>query len=232
MKNKYILLVYILVYFIFNIVDFSANAGSYKLISTCPIDKKEATDIITALNFRKENSEKIFSSISCFGINEESIALGCSDGGREYINIYDEYCNYEYSYSFDSYGSFGLEFQNDTLLVYLLRENIVVSINKDIETIEVKSVVENDENQEYLDDFVYSKAKVCNGNKYYLSTGGLLFSPSYSQLIKVDENDNKEILFDFTKDNFINLFVFGAATLLFICIVLVLIYRNIKRKNL
>lgn len=113
----------------------------------------------------------------------------------------------------------------------MLRENIVISINKDITTIEVKSVEENDENQEYLDKFMFSKVKVCNGNKYYLSTGDLLFSPSYTQLVKVDENNNKEILFDFTKDNYINLFVIGTIVLLFVCILLLLIYSNIKRKS-
>lgn len=231
MKNKYILLIYIFIYFACNIINSSANASSYKLISTSPIGKEETTNIITSIDFRKENSEKIFSSISCFAINDESIALGFNDGDRKYINIYDDYCNYEYSYSFDNYGSFGIDFQNDTLLVYLLRENIVISINKDITTIEVKSVEENDEYQEYLDKFVCSKVKVCNGNKYYLSTGDLLFSPSYTQLVKVDENNNKEILFDFTKDNYINLFVIGTVVLLFVCIVLLLIYSNIKRKK-
>ena len=49
MKNKYILLIYIFIYFVFNIINSSANASSYKLISTSPIGKEETTNIGTMI---------------------------------------------------------------------------------------------------------------------------------------------------------------------------------------
>ncbi len=157
------------------------------------------------INIKNQNEEYHYHSIECFDVSDKGlIAVGISEDVKKHINVYDNNGIFKYGYSFEIYGTFGIEFDNDNIIIYTVRGDKAYLIDKNGNCLEICDILNNSENNSYWNNVVFARLKESGGNKYYLSKSQSLlgiFSPSYSQLIKRDSNGDKTVLLDASNEN-------------------------------
>ena len=210
------------------LVSFNVNAMTTGF-QTETISEERTEKILNNLDFSVEETEKSFNSISCFDISDnELIAIGVDDGYDKFINIYDENETFKYGYSFTDYGSFGFEFDNDNLIVYLVRSDLAVLLDREGKCLSIESILNTTDNNYYWNHSVFAKVKEHNDDKYYQTNGNgflRIFSPSYSQLIKVSPDGTKTIIFNKSTDySIVNL----LTIIVFILIMSIVIFKLVR----
>ena len=76
-------------------------------------------------------SEPQKNPIECFSVNENGeIAIGCSDSEQKTVCIYADNGKFQYGYSFECSGSFGIEFENNNLNIYFVRSDVAIAVNQ------------------------------------------------------------------------------------------------------
>ena len=91
--------------------------------------------------------------ISYFDVNENNgnIALCFEDSGRKKIGIYDSDGKFKYGYSFLESGSIGVEWDGNNIIIYSVRGDRAILIDKDAHLIDMKRIIINSQNNTYLD---------------------------------------------------------------------------------
>ena len=139
------------------------------------------------------------SSIVCFDVNEDHmIAVGLASSGNERtICVYSQDGAFQYGYKFLSYGSFGLEWDGDNLLIYFVRSDVALEVAPTGEVITVQEITNTKENNSYWQHFVEAKKRTVGDKEYWLQNdmGPLnLIAFSYSQLVVRDDGGTRIII--------------------------------------
>jgi len=153
-------------------------------------DKTDKND----LNFRKTNREhKTY--LSAVGISANSsgdIAIGFVD---DYINVYDKYGNFKYSFAFNVEGRYLFEFdEQDDIMIFSVRDSAYYYFNSDAELIKTEKISNSEESESYYTNHS-SKRKVNN-----VDIDGINYSLKqvfgYIRLIKTDADGNETIIYE------------------------------------
>lgn len=179
------------------------------------------------INIKSKNEEYYFHSIECFDVSDKGlIAVGISEDIKKYINVYDNDGIFKYGYSFEIYGTFGIEFDNDNIIIYTVRGDKAYLIDKKGNCLEICDILNNSENNSYWNNVVFARLKESDGNKYYLSKNKSLlgiFSSSYSQLIKRDSNGDKTVLLDASNENNTYIIVISIMVIIVMCVLIMVV---------
>ena len=127
--------------------------------------------------------------ISYFDVNENNgnIALCFEDSGRKKIGIYDSDGKFKYGYLFLESGSIGVEWDGNNIIIYSVRGDRAILIDKDAHLIDMKRIIINSQNNTYWHDVVFSKEKQFGDEVYTLNN---------SKLVKKDINGKETIVID------------------------------------
>lgn len=174
--------------------------------------------------------------ISCFDVNSDgSILLGFYSTDPKKISVYDENGVFRYGYSFDCYGTFGVEWNGDNVTIYFVRSGIAATFDENAECLEVKKIENTIENNTYWNDVVFSSVKTVDDNKYQLKNdmGFLnLFASSYSKLVKIDADRQESTFYDVNNSYLLNLLCkFIMIIILFIGVILTFIWEYMRWKK-
>lgn len=148
------------------------------------------------------NTEVVDKDIVCFAVSSSGmIALGLDDGSEHRkINIYDSDGNYLYGYAFSINGRFGLEWEEDNIVICTVRGNTRAVFDKFGNCIKVSEIMNTPSNSEYWDKNIFSKRKVYENDNYVIRNPNKLLNfilyYNSSQLVKVDEFGNETIFYD------------------------------------
>lgn len=140
-------------------------------------------------------------AIQCFDVNEKGmIALGHElIGMSKMISVYDSDGNFKYGYSFDASGTFGVEWNGDYLNIYLVRGDLLVTVDCEANIIDMARVQDTKENNRYYNNYIDGCERLVGDTKYIIRNqmGILNFvQVSYSQLVKISEDGTETILHD------------------------------------
>lgn len=187
---------------ILSLVIVIGGINSYALTTGFSVDdisesEKENIDIDISL-VSEAPSDK---SISRFDVNENGmIALGHKlSGMSNMISVYDSDGNFKYGYSFDSYGTFGVEWDGDYLNIYFVRSDLLVTVDCEANIIGIAKVQNTKENNDYGNYCLYGTERVVGDTKYTIRNrmGVLNFiKSSHSQLVKTSADGTEIILYD------------------------------------
>ncbi|KAF0091858.1 MAG: Uncharacterized protein FD141_42 [Fusobacteria bacterium] len=179
-----------------------------------------------------ENDEEIKIPISCFDVSESGrIALGFNSDTKKYIYIYDQQGNFDYGYKFEDDGVFGLEWDNDNIIIHLVRSDIAILIDSDAKILDIKTISNNIENNSYWNHKIFTKKINFENNTYKLINGTNIFSSSpsgYKQLVKSDQSGNEKIIYEAQGKTNYNILLLAIGAI--IIIVMPLIVRKINKK--
>lgn len=169
-------------------------------LSLSVMDVEEKNTIIENLSLALTDKTPGLKAIQCFDVNNNgAIALGHEiDGKTKAISIYDSNGNFKYGYIFYSTGSFGIEWNSDCLNIYILRGDLLVTVDKSGTIVDVAYVEDTKENDCYINNYIFATKKTVNGITYCIKNDmGILnyVSTSYSQLVKITSSE-EVILYD------------------------------------
>ena len=172
-------------------------------------------------------------------LNEKgNIAVGSSDFLKRIIKIYSEDGAFQYGFEFETAGKFGLEWDNDNILIYNVRGNIVISVDSKGDVVAVDKIADTINNQLYWKNTVYATKRTNNNKTYEIRNdmGPLnIFSFNYSQLLITDQNGDVKIIYDVNSyqiTKYIIIIIIIISIIVFIIIPTIYkLYKDGKKKH-
>lgn len=140
-------------------------------------------------------------AIECFDVNENGmIAIGQNTlNGKKELCIYSSDGIFQYGYTFNCSGDFGVEWDKENLNIYFVRSDVIVSMDKEGKMTGIAETENTIENNRYLRDHLYSTERTANGTRYVVQNDmGILnwIAFSYSQLVAISPTGEKTLLYD------------------------------------
>ena len=214
----------------------STNASDVNTIfSAQSVRYEEQTKILGNLNFSVLEEEPTQKAFDCFDVQDDGrIAIGMSNGQNKIICIYDS-TEFQYGYSFESSGSFGVEWDADCINICLVRSDLIVSIAPEGKIKEVLEIEDTIDNSKHWRNTVFSTKKTVGSNQYEAKNQlGIfnLFASSYSQLIVTDATGSETIIYDATNTQLVKSIIVFTSIIIFISIVLYVIIKKWRSKLL
>ncbi len=176
--------------------------------------------------------------IDCFDVNEKGmIAVGFDasfSSKKRTICIYSSDGIFQYGYQFDDYGIFGVEWDEDRLIIYLVRSNIAVVVNKEGVVEEFAEIKNTAENHSYWRKSVFLTKRVVGDTEYALKNEmGIfnLFASGYSQMIVTNAEGKARVIFDVNAAYFTNMVAVFVGVLIFGGIVVFGVVREFMKQK-
>lgn len=199
------------------------------------LPKKDTETFLENFNISLITVEPERKAIKCFDVGETgTIAIGCSDSEDKTVCIYANGCEFQYGYSFKSTGSFGIELDENNLIIYLVRSDIALSVNSTGNIESVMKIKNTIENNTYWNQDVFATKRKSGDDEYSLANDmGILnmFASSYSQLIVTNKNGKKNIIYDVNSAQCLRMIVIVVCVSIFVSIALSILIRQFVRER-
>lgn len=184
--------------FLISIFPAAMNTG----FSTETLNTDTENILLNNLSISLITEEPINKPIVCFDVNDAGmIALGLRTHDKKTICVYNEN-GFQYGYEFNDSGSFGIEWDETNINIYLIRSDVIVSVNPLGKIEEVFKVQNTFENNSYQNHSIFSTKRIV-GNRIYTIQNDMgilnIFASSYSQLVVTESNDEEKIIYDINK---------------------------------
>ena len=170
--------------------------------------------------------------ISCFDVNENGlIAIGSNTMLEQIISVYSADGEFLYGYEFELDGMFGVEWDEDLIIIYTVCGDSAIAVDKTGKIVEILDIIDTPESDEYWDT-VFSTRRVVGQDKYTIRNDmGILnlFLSSYSQLLKTDVNGETTIIYDVNTFHLIKTIFIVLAIIIFVGIVTTLVVMNLVK---
>lgn len=211
---------------------FAMNTG----FSVETVDAVTAEDIMRRLDVVLLAVEPdIEKGFSCYDVNNAgNIALGFDLGERDVVLAYDSSGTFLYGLSLMDNGAFGLEWDEDHIIIFRVRSNIAIRFSNTGECTDIKQVSNTLDNRKYWNSEIFSNERLL-GNDTYLAENNclnikLLHWGTYNRLSKVLSSGERVVIFDYPQDLtivFVSI-LFAATTI--ITLLYIVIIRQKEQK--
>ena len=210
---------------------FAMNTG----FSTDNLQPDVYDKILSNTVFSLITEEPSKDGIKCFDVNDNGlIAIGIDGTFKKMVLVYSEDGLFKYGYEFDDSGTFGLEWDEENIIIYFSRSSVAILVDPSANILELKEIPETSENNSYWLYSVYSDSRKVNSNEYIVRKNlGLLniFCFSYTQLIKTDLDGNTTIIYDAKTECLVKILLMIAFIALFFSIALYRIKLRFKKEK-
>lgn len=225
--------VVILIFFLLivgrSITAFAINTG----FTTESMPVEDVSTFLSNINLSILTSEPPKKTIARFAVNEKGlIAIGHDSSNEKTIAIYTSSGEYQYGYTFNSSGSFGLEWDNDNLLIYFVRSDVAISVNAIGEIIDVLKIQNTAANNTYWNHSVFSTKQCVNNTQYAIQNNrGILnlVAPSYSQLIAISSSGEETVLYDASSAQLSSVLLSFGGLSLMVALAIFMFVRFLKK---
>lgn len=158
------------------------------------------------------------------------IALAFESTTNKLIKVYDADMKFQYAYSFNEPGTYGIEWDSQNVLICFVRGDYIVSVDPYGNIVELKRIKDTDNNDSNWYRNIFATGKKVDKEIYRLSNVGLLrfFGGSYSQLVKTDADGIETILYNENDQQLLNIVFAIIFILIFTAIVVFPIIKYIK----
>lgn len=191
---------------------------------TKPLSAEEKNAFIANSNIQLLDKEPTPRPIECFDVNDNHlIAIGQNTTNLKTICVYSNEGAFQYGYTFNCRGSFGLEWDGDNINIYFVRGDVIASVTPNGEVLEVCDVPNTTENNTYINHAIHSAQRIVDDTVYSIRNDiGLLkfFSSSYSKLVVTDAGGGETIIYDVSAKQLAKTIAILFGVALFVCIVI------------
>ena len=167
---------------------------------TNELSSEEKNMFISNVNVLSIDEEPEKKTITCFDVNSNHlIAIGQNSSDRKTICVYSGEGDFQYGYTFNCSGDFGVEWDEENLNIFFVRSSVIVSVTPKGEVLDAFEVQNTIENNSYVNHFIHATKTEIDNYEYYIRNNmGLLnlFAPSYSQIIVKDSTGAESIIYD------------------------------------
>lgn len=206
--------------------------------STVDLSKEDEENFRKNMSFSVLEEEQQEWAIVCFDVAENGdIAIGCSSGNDKKVYIYSSEGIYKRGYSFDTMGSYGVELEEDILLIYFVRSAIATALDSAGKIVELAKIENTIENNSYWNNTVNANKRIVADKEYKIKNNlGIfnIFASSYSQLVVTDQTGAEKIIYDVSafqlRQVIGNISIFVVFFCFVLCRVLWYFKKGIKNK--
>ena len=236
MKIRRIFSVLVIMIFVFL---WSGSVCAFAMNTEFSINEMESEDqknFLSNIDLHFVDVEPQKHAITCFDVNDKGLlAVGVNTLTKKYISVYGSDGTFQYGYTFNCNGSFGVEWDDTNLIIYFVRSDVAALFDSNGTNIELGRIENTIDNNSYWNHFVFSAQRYIGEDQYIMRNDmGILnaFAFSYSQVAKIDSIGNVAILYDASSAYMKQIVMLIIASILFIVIVIsVVIRRFIKIKR-
>lgn len=213
------------------IVALAMNTG----FSTEALSEKDKDTFLTNVNISVLRYEPSKKTIECFDVNENGlIAIGCDSSDNKTIGVYSSDGVFQYGYKFKYNGSFGVEWDGDSIIVYFVRSDVAAAVNPEGKVENILGIQNTIENNSYWNHFVFSTKRKVGDIEYVLRNDmGVfnVFASSYSQLVVTNSNGEESVIYDVNATHLLNIIVVFVGILLLGCLVAFGVVREFMKQK-
>lgn len=199
--------------------------------STQELSEKDYVTFTENFSIKLITEEPSKKAVSCFDVNEQGLlAIGCGNNENKTICIYND-GEFIYGYEFYSNGSFGIEWDNENLNIYFVRSDIIASVTKDGDIVEVRMVENTLDNNSYFNNYLLSTEKVINNTNYVIKNDLGLFDTitrAYSKVVLVSQEQVETVIYDASTNYVSKILITFIFILLFVLIVVLIVIRSFR----
>ena len=177
------------------------------------------------------------STITCFDVNDNGLIVVGSEGStKKSVSVYTSDGTFNYGYAFNCSGSFGVEWDDNNIIIYFVRSDVAALFDAAGTNLELKKIQDTTDNNSYWNHSVYSTQRTINEEQYSMRNNmGLLniFASSYSQLIKTNSDGNTVIIYDASSEyttRFVTIFIAVILFVAFIVLIIILQFKKLKKR--
>lgn len=194
--------------------------------------------IFERMNINKLNDFGCEHSIYGYDVNDKGeVALAFFDGLNDFrgIAVFDKDANYLYGFTFQTYGSFVVEWHSNGINIILHRSDTIVSLDNNLSCLGVGKIDYNQKNidlDRYLDT---SDTKYNEKDKYVLHDAGLFKNGSFyspQRLVRYCEDGSEVVIYAHSGSIFSNPIFIVLVSLLIISGIAVLSIRHYRMQYL
>ena len=198
MKQGCFFLLSVFIFVIFaNVMKVNAMHTGFK---TNELPSEEKNMFISNINILSIDEEPVKKTITCFDINSNQlIAIGQNTSDRKTICVYSNEGAFQYGYTFNCSGDFGVEWDEENLNIYFVRSSVIVSVTPKGEVLGAFEVQNTIENNSYVNHFVHATKKTMGNDEYFIRNDMGIFNwiaTSYSQIVTIDATGSESIIYD------------------------------------
>ena len=218
MKKKqfclFLIFIFIFVFFFNKIAVNAMNTG----FLTDALSKEEQNIFISNIDLCLIESEPAKNSVVCFDVNKNKmIAVGQKSSDRKTICVYSNDGTFQYGYTFNCSGDFGIEWDEDNLNVYFVRSSVLISVSPQGNVSDVLEIQNTIENNSYVNHFIHATERTIGNTTYLIRNNmGILnwIASSYSQVVVKDAAGTENVIYDTSSIQFINI----VFSIIFVCV--------------
>ena len=198
--------------------------------STEAMPDAEKDKFISNVNIMVLHSEPQKRGIKCFDVSDEGlIAIGTSNSEQKTISVYTIDGDFQYGYTFHSNGSFGVEWDGDNLIIYWVRSDVAVCVDREGEIMDAVRIQNTVENNTYWNHSVFANERTVGDYNYSLKDDGIF--GAYTQLAITNGDGEESILYEVSSEQFAEWIVIIIGIVLFVgAAVFVLVRETNKLK--
>lgn len=227
LKSKFIIVITLIAI----LLTTTSYTGAYAITTGFDVESiptEKVKELLDNINLNYENEEATYHSIKCFDISDGGlIAIGIDEDTEKHINIYNNNGTFQYGYSFENQGTYGIEFDKDNLIIYTVRGQMAYLLDNKGTCLEVFEICETSENNSYWQHKVYAKSKSIGNSKYILSKP-IIFSPTYTKLTKISSDGSEFVIIDVSTDFFVFVIIVIIIALIIMGISIIAIINYFK----
>ena len=172
-------------------------------------------------------------SIECFDVNEDGlIAIGTQKGETKIISICDSDGVFQYGFTCQDTGDFGLQWEKDEVLFYSVRSDLAFRVSASGDVKEIRKIANTIENNAHWHHVVFADERIVGADRYYLKDDmGILnyMGSSHAQLAVVHADSTEQILYDVNSELLVQRSAVIVFVLLFIGIVFYSLFKLFKK---
>ncbi|MDD7635688.1 MAG: hypothetical protein PUJ55_01975 [Clostridiales bacterium] len=208
---------------------FAINIG----FSTEPLPEDDIDTFLENVNISMLADEPEKKAIACFDVNENGeIVIGSRDSDNKTVCVYTSDGDFQYGYSFECSGSFGIELDKNILYIYFVRNDVAIAVNPMGEVESIRKIQDTSENNSYWNNSVLLTRRKVGDNEYILTNNMSVlnvFASTYSQLVTINKNGEESVIYDVGSTQFPNMVAIFIGAIVFIGLaVFVVIWQFIK----
>lgn len=175
------------------------NKTNHAYFTTEPLSEAEVQEHLSTYDFVALSSEVESTGIDCFDVGENGwVALGFSS--PDVICVYNQAGTFLYGYTFNCDGSFGVEIKGESLIVYITRGDVAVTLDRTGECLGVVGIPDTRHNNTKWNEVLHCTKRVVNGRIYELEKDWFL-STEYSKLVVSDGEGETHIFYNCATGN-------------------------------
>lgn len=197
------------------------------------IEINEQKKIISKLDITQIEKAPKKSNLICFAVSDvERIAVGSELISKKYVSVYDKSGVFLYGYEIKTDGKFGVGWNENYLIIFLVRDSVAITVNDHSEILSCKKPIEPSDGSYWSDVFATQRNQ--NGNSYKMKNESKILSSiasSYSVLERTDTNGNTTLICDNSSEFAIRQITKIILVTLFLVAVILILFRRFKSRN-